>query len=335
MDIARMGFKSQLTIVCMLLTVTSVCSPPEIDFGRIEMNKQKEYLENERIQFKCYPGYDLEGSDWITCKKEGWIPPPKCFAPCILTKQQLGDRNLLLNGGQRHSEWIRNGHTIEFTCRKGYFIVSPSIRKCVDGNLTLPSCNSSVICSAPQVENGNFLPPLTYYNFEDMIYTICNPGYMLESHKNSSKCTKDGWSPYPKCVRKDCDFPHIENGALSWSNTYYSDVSFPKKVGQIIGFKCNHGFLARNKKHWDRIKCTNFGWVPEPQCYKQCIPPKQLPHGHVTYNSGSNFIDGDNISFNCDMGYYPEHHSPIATCRNSDWFPTLNCVSTDIHPSTG
>lgn len=55
----------------------------------------------------------------------------------------MDNRNLLLNGGQRHSEWIRNGHTIEFICRKGYSIVSPSIRKCVDGNLTLPSCNSS------------------------------------------------------------------------------------------------------------------------------------------------------------------------------------------------
>ncbi|XP_026527512.1 complement factor H-related protein 3-like isoform X2 [Notechis scutatus] len=342
----------------MLLIVTSVCSPPEIDFGRIEMNKQKEYLENDRIQYNCHPGYDLEGSDWITCKKEGWIPPPKCFAPCILTKQQLDDRNLLLNDGQRHSEWIRNGHTIEFTCRKGYSIVSPSVRKCVDGNLTLPSCNSSetsiaaaftsrrllplvlnsssqVICPAPRIENGSFFPLWMSYNIEDIIYTTCKPGYMLESHKNSSKCTKGGWLPNPKCVRKQCDFPHIENGALSWSNIYYSDVSFPKKVGQTIGFKCNHGFLPRNKKHWDRIKCTNFGWDPEPQCYKQCIPPKHLPHGRVTYNYGNTFIDGDEISFNCDMGYYPEHHLPIATCRNNDWFPTLNCVSTGFSRMSG
>uniref|UniRef100_A0A670Y875 Sushi domain-containing protein n=1 Tax=Pseudonaja textilis TaxID=8673 RepID=A0A670Y875_PSETE len=257
------------------------------------------------------------------------------FPPCILTKQQLDDRNLLLNDGQRHSEWIRNGHTIEFTCRKGYSIVSPSVRKCVDGNLTLPSCNSSVICPAPRVENGSFFPLWMSYNVEDIIYTTCKPGYMLESHKNISKCTKGGWFPNPKCVRKQCDFPLIENGALSWSNIFYSDVSFPKKVGQTIGFKCNHGFLARNKKHWDRIKCTNFGWDPEPQCYKQCIPPKHLPHGRVTYNYGNTFIDGDEISFNCDMGYYPEHHLPIATCRNNDWFPTMNCVSTDIDPSTG
>lgn len=64
---------------------------------------------------------------------------------------------------------------------------------------------------------------------------------------------------------------------------------------------------------------------------EQCIPPKHLPHGHVTYNHGNTFIDGDEISFNCDMGYYPEHRLPIATCRNNDWFPTLNCVSTGKH----
>ncbi|XP_042320332.1 complement factor H-like [Sceloporus undulatus] len=271
-----------------MLNVISACKPPAIDFGEIVKNIKIEYIELDRLQYKCQTGYDLEGSDWITCKEEGWSPTPKCLAPCIISKEQLKEKNLLLRDGQRHSELITNGQSLEFVCKKGYIIISPSIKKCTDGKLDLPSCNSAepdedasferllalamnssqpVICTTPHIDNGNFLPVQSQYKFKDVIDVACNPGYMLENPANPSKCTKYGWLPYPKCISKHCDYPHIVNGTLSWSNTYYSDVYFPKKEGEKIYFRCYHGFLPENKKQWQPITCTSYGWEPEPKCF--------------------------------------------------------------------
>ncbi|XP_061489955.1 complement factor H-related protein 3-like isoform X2 [Rhineura floridana] len=331
----------------------NVCKSPEIDFGETVQNKKAEYLVEDRLLYRCSPGYDLEGSSWITCKEDGWMPPPKCLAPCSITKQQLDEKNLLLHSGQRHSEFIKNSNILEFTCKKGYIIISPSVRKCVDGNMDLPTCNPAVpdketfptnattskrllplawnlstpvICTAPEVGSGNFFPVKSQYKFEDVIYAECYPGYQLESYDNSFKCTKYGWLPYPKCIPKRCGFPHVENGALSWSDTYYSDVYFPKKEGQTITFRCNRGFLPENKKYWYKIRCTNLGWDPEPKCFRQCFPPKRLLHGEVIQDSKDAFIEGDKIAFHCDAGYYPKYHR-TSTCTKNDWLPTLNCPS--------
>ncbi|XP_028587923.2 complement factor H-like [Podarcis muralis] len=334
-------------------TFQHVCTP-DIDFGVIIENKRAQYLERDRLQYKCFPGYELEGSGWITCKEDGWTPRPKCFAPCTITKQQLEARNLLLYGGQKHSELIKNARTMEFICVKGYIIISPSVRTCIDGNMDLPSCNPvvsdqetsvtgdiptltvlpkipfsvspQVMCTAPEIGGGNFFPVKSQYKFEEVISAKCNQGYQLESRKSSFKCTKYGWLPSPKCVPKQCDYPHIENGALSWSNTYYSDVYFPKKEGQTISFRCKHGFLPENKKYWYRIRCTSLGWDPEPKCFRLCTPPKHLPHGEVIYDSKNNFIEGDNVSFRCDAGYRPENQA-TATCTKNDWSPTPSCSS--------
>ncbi|XP_053247450.1 complement factor H-like isoform X6 [Podarcis raffonei] len=211
-------------------TFQHVCTP-DIDFGVIIENKRAQYLERDRLQYKCFPGYDLEGSGWITCKEDGWTPRPKCFAPCTITKQQLEARNLLLYGGQKHSELIKNAHTLEFICMKGYIIISPSVRTCIDGNMDLPSCNpvvsdqetsvtgdipagattsknllllasdlsTPVMCTAPEIGGGNFFPVKSQYKFEEVISAKCNQGYQLESRKSSFKCTKYGWLPSPKC----------------------------------------------------------------------------------------------------------------------------------------
>uniref|UniRef100_A0A670IJV5 Sushi domain-containing protein n=1 Tax=Podarcis muralis TaxID=64176 RepID=A0A670IJV5_PODMU len=117
---------------------------------------------------------------------------------------------------------------------------------------------------------------------------------------------------------KQCDYPHIENGALSWSNTYYSDVYFPKKEGQTISFRCKHGFLPENKKYWYRIRCTSLGWDPEPKCFSKCM--------FLLFSKKNNFIEGDNVSFRCDAGYRPENQA-TATCTKNDWSPTPSCSS--------
>ncbi|KAL8178194.1 UNVERIFIED_CONTAM: hypothetical protein K2H54_035556 [Gekko kuhli] len=197
---------------------------------------------------------------------------------------------------------------------------------CDNGNWTKgPAC--LVICSSPKVENGSFRPVQSQYRFEDIIQIHCNPGYDPESHTTTSKCTKYGWLPSPTCVPKRCVYPYIENGVLSWANIFYREEYFPKKEGQTIDFRCYRGFLPENKKHWYRVTCTKLGWDPEPQCFKQCIPPKRLPHGlMVTYTAKNAFIEGDNLLFECDVGYHPEQQEGTVKCTKNGWSPIPSCV---------
>ncbi|KAJ6658456.1 hypothetical protein lerEdw1_020160 [Lerista edwardsae] len=336
--------------------VASVCKVPAIDFGDVVKGHKIEYVEHDRVQFKCHAGYELEGSDLIECKGKIWVPSPKCLAPCRVTKQQLDARNLLLADGQRHSELVRNGEIAEFMCRKGYVILSPSVIKCVNGIMDFPSCVASVpgseiskfdvsvttsgrrlvlswklstpvICTAPDIDNGSLSPVQSQYMLEGRIYVKCNKGFKLENLAIFSKCTKYGWSPNPKCIPKHCDFPHILNGRLSWSYTYYSDEYFPRKEGKRIDFRCNPGYLAINRKIWHRVICSKYGWAPEPHCYRQCLLPKTLLHGHVNENPRNVFIEGDNILYSCDEGYRSEFESPKANCTKNGWEPIPHCIS--------
>ncbi|XP_060132661.1 complement factor H-related protein 3-like [Zootoca vivipara] len=105
-------------------------------------DEKARYLEGDRTQYKCGPGYVLEGTEWIICRGQKWTPAPRCMAPCGITKQQLDAKDLLLPGKRRRSQVIQHNHTLQFLCKEGHVITVPSVRKCIDGHMDLPSCIS-------------------------------------------------------------------------------------------------------------------------------------------------------------------------------------------------
>ncbi|XP_053098979.1 complement factor H-related protein 2-like isoform X4 [Hemicordylus capensis] len=277
-------------LLWMCYTSQDACKAPAIDYGEIISAKKETYHKGDKVQYKCQSGYDLEGSEWVACKKKKWDPPPKCLAPCNITSQELAARKLHLAGGERHSMLVQNNHTVEFICNKGYSIVSPSIRKCMNGIVDFPTCvlsvpgkesstfhfslsssseqltlswnlSTPVICSTPEVNNGNFLPVQSRYRLEQMIQVECHSGYTSENPNTSSKCTKLGWSPHPNCIQ-------------------------------------------------------------------QCFRPKHLPHGEVAPESYNSFIEGEEIYFSCEEGYHPEHLPAKSKCTKDGWSPFPNCSST-------
>lgn len=62
------------------------------------------------------------------------------LAPCIITKQQLQVKNLLLSNGQRHSFLIQSGRWQKFMCVTGFKLTASPIRQCFNGHIKLPSC---------------------------------------------------------------------------------------------------------------------------------------------------------------------------------------------------
>ncbi|XP_032073578.1 complement factor H-related protein 1-like [Thamnophis elegans] len=138
------------------------CEEPEdVDFGEIVSTERAKYLENDQVQYKCNLGYVLEGPEWIQCQGQKWTPrPPKCLAPCSITRQQLATKNLFVFGSQRKARLVQSNQSLQFLCDEGYVLAVPSVRKCVDGYIELPLCISGggKNCSGPpRIENGELL----------------------------------------------------------------------------------------------------------------------------------------------------------------------------------
>ncbi|KAK9403965.1 complement factor H-related protein 1-like [Crotalus adamanteus] len=391
-------FLAIVTLVCSGCSSQNVCEEPEyIDFGEIVSTEKAKYLENDQVQYRCNPGYVLEGAEWIQCKAQEWTPrPPKCLAPCSITRQQLAAKNLFVFGSQRKARLIQSNQSLQFWCNEGYVLVVPSVRKCVDGYMDLPLCISErgkncsdppriengdiiplseeqyrsgssvefrcqkyytmegqnrsfcdngtwtkvpicleITCNSPRILNGSFQPQRTTYHDGDLIQIQCHSGFTFEPNNGERvvECTKNGWSPSPKCVRKGCDYIHIENGRMS---DYYEKYKpFPRQEGQRIDFRCNHGFLPPNKAAWQRATCLSSHYDPEPKCIKRCDPSLRFYNGHFTNTNGNTYIEGDRIAFVCDKGYSPANQQSTSTCTKSGWSPAPRCVPPVIEGGCG
>ncbi|XP_039184121.1 coagulation factor XIII B chain-like isoform X2 [Crotalus tigris] len=190
------------------VNIISVCEEPDdIAFGEIVTMEKAKYLENDQVQYRCCPGYVLEGPECIQCKGQQWIPhPPKCLAPCSITKQQLATKNLFAFGSQRKSRFIQSNHSLQFQCSKGYVLVAPSVRKCVDGYMDLPLCISDP-CMIPraeletqkiEVKGGMDASENIFVPRGHSIELTCRTGYVLAADSSQLAC--DGTPPViPKC----------------------------------------------------------------------------------------------------------------------------------------
>ncbi|XP_026546979.1 complement factor H-like, partial [Notechis scutatus] len=53
-------------------------SPSEIPNGQITSEIKAKYLPQEKVHYRCNPGYALLGSPSITCSKNHWTQTPRC-----------------------------------------------------------------------------------------------------------------------------------------------------------------------------------------------------------------------------------------------------------------
>ncbi|XP_060088346.1 complement factor H isoform X2 [Heteronotia binoei] len=302
--------------------------PPEN--GRIVMTGilglDQDFIFGQALRFECNPKFRIVGSKQIVCADGGqWnAGVPTCEAIiCQAGKIPNGYITSLKNV-------YRDGDELQFQCYSGYKPVDRPTAICSENGWNTRLECTEIVCSHPEVNNGSVSPQRQLHSNEDTIEIQCNPGYEPERRQKTSKCTKDGWLPQPKCVSKRCNYPEGENIVVSGSYWPYIDYYFPKREGAYIDTKCNNGFLPANKETWQRSRCTKSGWNPEPKCFKQCEHRTGFPHGNFVYLAWHKFIEGNEISFSCDMGYYPEQQEAKTKCTKNGWSPTPRCISREI-----
>ncbi|XP_054836321.1 complement factor H-like [Eublepharis macularius] len=374
------------------------CSrPPTVANGDTITLSQKEYTSGSSVEFRCQRYYVMEGHSRSFCDNGNWTKVPVCLEPCVISLAELERRKmgvkLRSNEDEFQTLYLPHGDSVEFSCKPGHSLATnPSQSafeiQCRGGPIVYPECKAikcepprlangtfrpertvyqdgdlikiecdhgvqtaeaqriaectrngwspppqcKIVCSRPEVNNGRVNPHQEQYSHEQPVQIECDPGYKPERQGTTSKCTKDGWIPQPRCVSKLCDYPETENIEVYGVPEYYKDHYFPKRERATIYFQCINGFLSANKQaqQWQRSTCTKSGWDPEPKCFKQCDHTISFPHVKFIHGYWSKFIEGDDISFSCGTGYYPEHQEAKAKCTKNGWSPTPRCITREI-----
>ncbi|XP_053098972.1 coagulation factor XIII B chain-like [Hemicordylus capensis] len=317
------------------------CSlPPTIRNGDIITLNQKQYTAGSWVEFKCQRDYAMEGHNRSFCDNGNWTKVPVCLEPCTISMADIESQKLEVKGSPPETTsanlYLPRGDSVELGCKSGYVPAthlsqSAFIIQCNGGSVLYPECKE-IVCSLPEVGNGRFHPQQDQYRYEDTVEIQCDRGYRLEHGADNSTCTENGWSPSPRCVPKPCDYVKIANGRLS---SDYGGRYFPKRLGGTIYFRCNDGFLPAGGSDgygWILSTCTKLGWDPEPECLKTCrVTRTDVPHGRFIqpyHRQNQPYREGEEISFSCYEGYYPENPEAKARCTKNGWTPTPRCAET-------
>ncbi|XP_058032302.1 complement factor H-like isoform X4 [Ahaetulla prasina] len=331
--------KAWLLLVAVLLlwpgfSSQNACDEPdEIDFGEIVSAEKAKYLENDRVQYRCYPSYVLEGPEWIQCKGQEWTPHlPKCLAPCSITRQQLAAKNLFVFGNQRKARLIQSNQRIQLQCNKGHVLVVPSVRKCVDGYMDLPLCISErgQNCSGPpRTENGDITTlSEKQYRSGSSVEFRCQTYYALEGQKRSF-CDNGTWTKVPICL-DPCMIPKTE--LESQKIEVKDEIDAPENIfvqrGHSIELTCRTGYVlaANSSQSVFVIQCDGTPPVI-PKCKEITCNSPRISNG--TFRPQRTiYHDGDLVRIHCDNGFTfePDNGEKVVECTKNGWSPPPKCI---------
>ncbi|XP_059584413.1 coagulation factor XIII B chain [Alligator mississippiensis] len=304
--------------------------PPDVDFGDIISGGKSEYVESDRVQYHCNPGYMLAGSEWISCNGS-WTPPPKCLAPCTITKEQLEDKNIFLDSNRRRTILIPSAQTIEFSCSNGYKLTTPFVRTCVDGHIHFPLCISETgkKCGCPPtIANGDITTfALKEYASGFSVEYKCQRFYTLTG-QNTSFCNNGNWTKPPVCL-EPCAVSITE---MQSRGVELSGSSKGKEYichGELVEFKCQLGYAlpALSSTSNFTARCHS-GQISYPQCNKDLLKsdsPPYIENGVLSSDLLLEYEAGSTVEYKCRR-FYTVKGSKIVTCHLGKWRDLPTCL---------
>ncbi|KFO72390.1 Complement factor H, partial [Cuculus canorus] len=312
-----------------------VCSAPRIPNGSFRPEKGR-YVAGDIITIQCHPGYHfktLTGKTTAECTKNGWVPDPGCVQkPCDYPVIENGRLSGSLEYYRNHYFPMRFGQYALYRCNTGYS--SPKGENWVEiicsemGWTPEPKCLKN--CEVKHLENGYFLYSRKYvYKEGERVKYVCNTDYQTEHEDGEVTCTKDDWSPPPRCIRKKkCQNIRFDNGYFtSGKNTF--------NLQEEVTYRCHTGFVTAEGQETGVIQCQENGWTPPPKCIKSC----KKPHWEIlNYHANKTmFMPEDTIEYACLEGYQTANNMPTATTRcgiNGEWSPTPQCLAIECEMLT-
>uniref|UniRef100_A0A8B9TAM8 Sushi domain-containing protein n=1 Tax=Anas platyrhynchos TaxID=8839 RepID=A0A8B9TAM8_ANAPL len=194
--------RSELT-AWVPISVKKPCDYPVIENGKISERMAHSYFPmriGQYVDYHCRNGYLAPNGGRVVriyCSKGGWNPEPKCLKTCFVTH--------LENGYFRYNRYTyTEGERIQYVCNQDYRTESAGgeVTCTKNGWSPFPRCIRKKTCFVTHLENGYFRYNRYTYTEGERIQYVCNQDYRTESAGGEVTCTKNGWSPFPRCIRK-------------------------------------------------------------------------------------------------------------------------------------
>ncbi|KAI4872519.1 hypothetical protein NFI96_025148, partial [Prochilodus magdalenae] len=290
------------------------CDKPTIPNAvRIE-GRMPPYRSRSSLRYQCDMGYRMNGSDYIICEVNKWVPsPPQCIeitcgTPDVLNGQITGEKALSYRYNSR----------VQYSCNTGYRSVGDSHLVCKENgwNPPPPQCKA-IQCPEPhRVENGHHdEPSQETYRYGQVLTYSCMQGFKLEGTSTITCSDDETFRPSPpQCLAIRCPEPHhVENG----QHDQPSQETY--RYGQVLTYSCMQGFKLEGTS---KITCSDdetFHPSP-PQCLEITCGTPDVLNGTITGEKALSYRYNSRVQYSCNTGYRSVGDSHLV-CKENGWNP--------------
>ncbi|XP_034093344.1 complement factor H-related protein 1-like [Gymnodraco acuticeps] len=194
-----------------------------------------------------------------------------------------------------------------------------------------------IICTAPEIENGEVLEEIQEYKEHQVLEFQCDPSF-TPADARSPKCTKHGvraeWSPTPLCEPITCKLPGLKGTSYepAYRNTFLA--------GEQVTVNCgNNHWIFSHQQVSVVTTCKEDGeWTITPECQEVTCSKRGVPH--VSWDSRWQLTlkSGEMTRYGCARGYRrKDDRNDMATCTRDGWHPNPLCqaLSCELPPADG
>ncbi|OCT66548.1 coagulation factor XIII B chain [Xenopus laevis] len=173
-------------------------------------------------------------------------------------------------------------------------------------------------CEKPTLENGRLhVWVLSDLSINRVISYRCDKGYVpakqIGKLYGTTRCTKTGWYPEPKCLEGCGPPPVVLQGET------VQDRMKSYEHGSLLTYKCPLYYTLEGNQN---ITCRNGLWDDPPVCQGPCTLSEEdmkangIRRGSFFWWRGSILQHGDRVSFRCVQGYEKSEFSLRVECNN-------------------
>ena len=300
--------------VCQIVSCSEITA--YLNNGDVEGNS---FSFGSNISFSCNEGYEIFGSDLITCRaNKTWS---NSIPECIIIKCNDPDSP---QNGNKSQHTVTFGSSVTFACNEGYELIGDITITC-QANMTwsgsTPTCLAKN-CSYPGTpENGQIIG--TMFTYQSLVAFNCRKGYYL-SDTRAIVCQADqSWnSSIPQCNIINCGEPITDNFTEIYANDSYTYQS-------IVTFKCMTGYELHGN---DITTCqANGEWnVSSPSCILVNCGDPGTPQNGIIVTEPTNTTYTSVIEYECDEGYILSETANITCQSNGEWTSSApTCLPVD------
>ncbi|XP_039086000.1 complement receptor type 2 [Hyaena hyaena] len=333
--------------LCEEITCTP---PPVIDNGKHTGNISGNVPYGTTVTYTCNPGpesgvkFNLIGESTIRCisndRKRGiWSgPAPACklSLPAVHCSPAHVANGYKISG--KEAPYFYND-SVTFKCNDGFTLKGSSKIRCKANNTwdpEIPVCEKG--CQPPfGLQHGRHTGGSRDLFVSGMtVHYTCDPGYLLVGNKSIHCMPSGNWSPSaPRCEEALCQ-------------PVRDDLQEPPVYSHVVpvNTSCQEGYWMTGHAYQKCQDTENRVWFQKiPLCKAvHCPPPPVIDHGWHRGVMAEHFLYGDEVSYECDQGFYllgeknircisdPEGHGswsrPIPQCLKS--VPVTHCPNPEV-----